>query len=199
MGHISETGGFSLDTFKVDLFRENLSGTLQTIFEAGAVISHDGSVVYQAIGNFNFPDKERGMFDHGRIFTILPQNVEIMVSPNSSKTSKLHVIPPDSLKRLTYSIGPRGGIANYLLHGLNEKGTPIVDYLGNDYGVDAALKAIARKKMVERGIGPTSFRPGQVVRELLLGFANQQFGGLGEHYQAIDRRVKDSTTHSRCS
>lgn len=187
MGHISETDGFSPETFKFELFRENLRGTLQTIFESGAAVSQDGNTVYYAVENFNFPDHERALFENGRMFSILPQNVEIPVSPNSSRTSKLHVVPPDSIKRLTYHVGKRGGIANYLLHGLNEKGSAIVDYLGNDYGVDGALKAMAKRKMTNRDLDPTIFRPGQVVRELLLGFASQPLGGLGEHYQAIDR------------
>jgi hypothetical protein len=188
MGHTSETGSeFSPETFRFDLLRENLGGTLHTIFESGAAVSQDGNSVYYAVNDLKFPDKEQALFDQGRIFSILPQNLNILVSPNSSVTSKLHVIPPDSLRHLTFHVGKRGGISNYLLHGVDEKGHAIVDYLGNDHGVDAALKALARKRMIGLGIDPTTFRPGQVVRELLLGFANQPLGGLGEHYQAIDR------------
>lgn len=197
MGHSMERGSthetenfLSPEDFRYSLVRNQVQGTLSEMFESGSAISHDGKQIYFANLDPVIPDRYRDSFEAGRIVTCLPQELRIPV-PITNVGSRIHIIPPHSDRKLTYSYGRKGGLGIYLLHGLDEKGRPIVDDLFADRSPVHGLKEMARQRLLKHGLNPMRYNPKRIVNESLRDIADRKpDGGLGEYHEAV-QRLKD--------
>lgn len=190
MGRTVEVNPIRIDTEsnRFEIYKAGLRGTIETIFRDGAAVSHDGTKVYFGVSPWKLPDRIREEFEDGRITTVLPQEVGINESPNNSRTSRLHLVPPESYRFLSYKVGRKGATAVYMLYGLDEQNNPVEETLEGFSGIIRGLQQLALIKLNKFGLDAKKYRPTQALGEIFREIADAQFeGGLGEYNQAVAR------------
>lgn len=195
MGQNVESGGYmpreELNKLKLEMVRENVRGTLETIFKEGAMISHDGKKTYYNFNPQDLPPESLEDYNKGKIASCLPQ--EANIKHEGVHPSRLHVIPPDSDKKLTYDYGKNASIHIRLLLGLDESGNPITESLWSNSSAITAFKELTRNKLLSKDLDPSDYKPKTITNELLRDIADT---GLGEYNRAIEKLREENLSTS---